>query len=111
MKPTHPTPLPPPRSDGAVLHVDAERYVDTLTGLNNAGVRWLGEPWIKESHGVTEVTRGFAFAGERCLHAATTARKQRAMIRILARADATRPPGRPRSSSSSSGRCAASRWS
>ena len=91
MKPTHPTPLPPPRSDGAVLHVDAERYVDTLTGLNNAGVRWLGEPWIKDAHGVTEVTRGFAFAGERCLHAATTARKQRAMIRVLARADAPDP--------------------
>ena len=91
MKPTHPTPLPPPRSDGAVLHVDAEHYVDTLTGLNNAGVRWLGEPWIKEAHGVTEVTRGFAFAGERCLHAATTARKQRAMIRVLARADAPDP--------------------
>ena len=86
------TPLPPPRSDGAVLHVDAERYVDTLTGLNNAGVRWLGEPWIKEAHGVTEVTRGFAFAGERALHAATTARKQRAMIRVLARADAPAPP-------------------
>ncbi len=85
---THTTPLPPPRSDGAVLHVDAERYVDTLTGLNNAGVRWLGEPWIREAHGVTEVTRGFAFAGERALHAATTARKQRAMIRVLARADA-----------------------
>ena len=84
-------PLPPPRSDGAVLHVDAENYVDTLTGLNNAGVRWLGEPWVKGNHGVTEVTRGFAFSGERALHAATAARRQRAMIRVLARADAPAP--------------------
>ena len=38
-----PTPtIAPPRSDGCVLHVDAENYLDTLVGINNAGVR--GDP-------------------------------------------------------------------
>ena len=72
--------VPAPRSDACVLHVDAEQYVDTLIGINNAGVRWLGEPWVPGTYGVTEVTRGFAFAGERALHAATLQKKQRAMI-------------------------------
>ena len=32
-----------PRSDGTVLHVDAENYADTFINLLNAGVRWLGQ--------------------------------------------------------------------
>ena len=89
MKPPEPTSLPPPRSDGAVLHVDAEHYVDTLTGLNNAGVRWLGEPWIKRGprrhrgHPRLRLRRGARPA--RGDHGTP---KQRAMIRVLARADA-----------------------
>ena len=80
--------LVPPRSNASVLHVDAEHYVDDLIGVNNAGVLWLGEPWAPGEFGVTEVTQGFAYAGRRALHAATTTVRQRAMIRLAARGEA-----------------------
>ena len=84
--------VPAPRSDGCVLHVDAENYQDDLVGLLNAGVRWLGEPYVPGKFGTTEVTRGFAFAGCRALFAETTRRVQRAQIRLGKRHDAPREP-------------------
>ena len=82
-----------PRSDACVLHVDCENYEDNLVGLLNAGVRWLGEPFVPGEFGTTEVTKGFAFAGKRALFAESTKRKQRAQIRLGKRFDAPKEPG------------------
>lgn len=77
-----------PRSDGAILHVDVENYVDELVGPINAGVRWLGEPFVRADFGTTEVTRDFAFTGKRALHAETKRPAQRAQIKLAKRYDA-----------------------
>ena len=68
--------------------MDCENYVDTLVGVLNAGVRWLGEPFVPGTYGTTEVTSGFAFSGKRALHAATTRTRERAQIRLSRRAHA-----------------------
>ena len=82
-----------PRSDGTVLHVDAENYADPFVNLLNAGVRWLGEPSVPGSFGTTEVTDGFAYGGRRALHARTTQTKQRAQIKLAKRFDAPASTG------------------
>ncbi|MCC6681100.1 MAG: hypothetical protein IT445_09385 [Phycisphaeraceae bacterium] len=82
-----------PRSNASILHVDLENYMDELAGPLNAGVRWLGEPHVQGHFGLTEVTRGFAFSGERALHAETSKPSQRAQIKLAKRYDAPESKG------------------
>ncbi|MBH04857.1 MAG: hypothetical protein CMJ20_00900 [Phycisphaeraceae bacterium] len=77
-----------PRSNAEILHVDGENFEDEIIGPNNAGILWLGEPFVRGDFGVTQVTRGFSFAGSRALHAATTQIRQRAQIKLSKRWDA-----------------------
>jgi len=78
----------PPRSDGRVLHVDFENYVDGVVQPLNAGVRWLGDPFSGRNEGTVEITRGEAFAGKRAAHVATNNADEIARVRLQARYDA-----------------------
>jgi hypothetical protein len=79
-----------PRSDGQVLHVDFENYVDGVVQALNAGVRWLGDPFTNFNQGRVEITTGGAFAGRRAALVATSSRDQIARVRLQSRFDAPR---------------------
>lgn len=81
-----------PRSDGCILHVDFENYVDRTYPLLNAGIRWLGFPGQeqdRDQHRV-DVLRGkrTAFAGMRCGHVSVRRVSQTGRILLQARHDA-----------------------
>ncbi len=80
----------PPRSDGAVLHVDFENYQDNYIGLLNGGVRNLGYPFtetkIKEVAVINDPK--VAFAGKRCGYILTDEADQRGRIVFQRRYDA-----------------------
>ena len=87
-----------PRSDGSVLHVDFEHYVDRVIGILNAGVRALGYPFGERpnrQHKVAITTdAAVAFAGSRCGYAFSAKNNQTARIRLQARFNAPRLRGR-----------------
>ena len=64
---------PVPYSDGRVLHVDFENYVDNAIGLLNAGVRQLGDPFTEIEQGKVEVVQdsNLSFEGNRCAYVFT----------------------------------------
>jgi hypothetical protein len=82
--------VPPPSSDGCVLHVDFENYLDEAVGILNAGIRQLGDPFTEIPQHVTEVTNNpaLAYEGERSLHTLTLAPEQRGQVFLQRRREA-----------------------
>lgn len=82
---------PVPRSDGCVLHVDFENYEDGLTGVLNAGIRWLGDPFatnVKQNVVTVTSDPATAFSGNRSAHVFTNQDDQRGRIILQRRHDA-----------------------
>jgi len=77
-----------PRSDGRLLHVDFENYVDGVVQALNAGVRWLGDPFSGRKQGRVEITRSGAFGGSRAAFVATSAADEIGRVRLQRRFDA-----------------------
>lgn len=85
---THADSSAAPRSDGRILHVNFENYVDGVVQPLNAGVRWLGDPFSNRDEGVVEITSAYGFTGQRCAHIASGRPDQIARIRLQKRFDA-----------------------
>jgi len=79
-----------PRSDGRVLHVDFENYVDRVIGPLNAGVRWLGYPFSGKKQGKLAIIndKDQAFSGSRCGYAFSRRPEQTSRILLQRRFDA-----------------------
>ena len=85
---------PAPRSDGCVLNVDFENYVDGLIGILNAGVRQLGDPFTDVKQKKVEVVnnKSLAFEGNRCAYVWTDKIEQQGRIILQRRFDAPEVP-------------------
>lgn len=77
-----------PRSDGSILHVDFENYIDTGIGFLNAGVRWVGYPFSKINENVSMILNDeTAFTGKRSGYVLTELQEERARIWLQRPAD------------------------
>ncbi len=79
-----------PFSDGSVMNVDFEDYLDGGVGFLNAGIRQLGDPFTNIKQKETAILNDcrFAYEGNRCGHAFTDQPDQRGQILFQRRFDA-----------------------